>query len=154
MLMWAGQLSTPAVPGQVIWSPASCDITSSCTRRLVHSVGESSACCKHTYGTDLVCCFWSEHRRWAEKKKEETGNPPLPSTISNSYGPEAWGLNGGGEKRLNEQSERYLLLPPLTWATTVAIGRHPYAGTSRCISGSLPVHCILSRERLELGKRE
>ncbi len=48
-------------------------------------------------------------------QKREAENLPLGSTLSNSsYRPEPWGLNGGGEKRLNEQSERYLQLPPLT----------------------------------------
>lgn len=56
-----------------------------------------------------------EQKKKKKREKEESGNLPLPSTISNSsYRPGAWGLNGGGEKRLNEQSERYLLLPPLT----------------------------------------
>lgn len=50
-----------------------------------------------------------------EDRKTEPENLPPISTISNSlYVPEAWGLNGGGEKRLNEQSEEYLQLPPLT----------------------------------------
>lgn len=41
-----------------------------------------------------------------EERKAEAENLSPTSTISNSsYKPEAWGLNGGGEKRLNEQYE-------------------------------------------------
>lgn len=70
---------------------------------------------------------------------KEARNPPSSSSISNSsYRPEAWRLNGGGEKGLNEQWERYLQLPPLTWATTAAIGRHPRTGTPLFISARWP----------------
>lgn len=71
--------------------------------------------------------------------RKEAWNPPSSSSISNSsYRPEAWRLNGGGEKGLNEQSERYLQLPPLTQETTAAIGRHPWAGTTLFISARWP----------------
>lgn len=133
--------------GQVIQSPTCCDVISSCARGLLHL---RAAC--------VVNRLIGPNRFIASGVhiEGEAGNPPLSSTISNSYRPEAWGLNGGGVKRLNEQSERYLQLPPLTWAATVVIGRHPYAGTSLSLYFSvfLPAHCFLCREKLESGKRE
>lgn len=44
-------LNSSCVIGQMLWSPTCCDITSSCSEWLAHSVAHSSACCTQTFWT-------------------------------------------------------------------------------------------------------
>lgn len=128
--------------------------------QLCHRANDSAAymCCLilHQWATTpgsselCVCC---KQTNWTCPVHTEAENPPPSCTISNSLCvPEAWGLNGGGEKRLNEHSEEYLQLPPLTWTTTVVIGRHPYGGTSLLLR--LPPSLTLYRRRTRWGTGE
>ena len=99
-------LNSSCVTGQVIHLPASDVIKSPALTRLQHLESQSGP------NQFTVSDFFLFKRRNREKKG---GNlPPSFPSSNSSYRPEAWGLNGGGEKRLNEHSERYLQLPSLT----------------------------------------
>lgn len=101
-------LNSSRVTGQMILLPT-CVISSYYTQK-----GQSGVCVLYTDLLDLSSSFLQVLIQ-KEERKTEAGNLPPSSTISNSpYRPEAWRLHGGGEKRLNEQSEKYLQLPPLT----------------------------------------
>lgn len=104
-LGWAGQRWTPAVPQDRCLS-----------HLLVVVLPHPAPVACYTGTFRALCVLWTDLLDMSSSfllvfaaevgQKIEAGNPPLSSTISNSsYRPEAWGLNGGGEKRLNEQSE-------------------------------------------------
>lgn len=133
---WCGQGSSPLqLCHMARWCGHLLVVTIS---QFIHIVALSIACQRTTYLLDQTS-YLLNIRPKEKGHGKEAYNPPSSSSICNSsYRPEPWSLNGGGEKGLNEQSERYLQLPPLTWATTVAIGRHPCAGPLLFISACWP----------------
>lgn len=100
-----------------------------------------------THETKPVRCIWRSYKK--EDRKKEAGN--LPSRFHHlQLLLQTWSMGikwGRGGKRLNEQSERYLQLPPLTWATTVVIGRHPYKLVPLCVSFWLSSSALFSVQR-------
>lgn len=100
-----------------------------------------------THETKPVRCIWRSYKK--EDRKKEAGN--LPSRFHHlQLLLQTWSMGikwGRGGKRLNEQSERYLQLPPLTWATTVVIGRHPYKLVPLCVSFWLSSSTLFSVQR-------
>ena len=62
-------LDSSFATGQVTQSPTCCAISSPSTCRLVHFMRQSSACCKHTYLTEVVHCFRPKSRRRKEEKR-------------------------------------------------------------------------------------